>query len=382
MSRIFAFLLPGLIALAIPSAKAANDNGFTLSGRVLYPPEDGGRIVLKRNQVLDRRMITLQTFELDEDGFFEVQFDGQPGIFELDLFGLKKVPLALDGGQSVQIELSLDNSQLEPTVTGSADTELLLAYEKFRRESFQRQVIPARREMRILRQSAEPDEKLLAELTAKEIESYDLHQDELLEFIHKNMGHSIGVYAAALRWDAELDLKVMEEIGEKFQTAHPHLEITSKLNEAVQGFQRVAIGARAAEIQLPDASGQAHRLSALRGKLVLLDFWASWCPPCRVENPKYAKLYYKYRDRGLAIYSVSLDENRGQWLRAAERDGIAWTNVSDLAGYRSPTARDYSISALPINFLLDGEGRIIAKNIRAEALREKIAALLPDESRH
>ncbi len=196
------------------------------------------------------------------------------------------------------------------------------------------------------------------------------------------MGHSIAVYAAALRWDAELDLKVMEEIGEKFQTAHPHLEITSKLNEAVQGFQRVAIGARAAEIQLPDASGQAHRLSALRGKLVLLDFWASWCPPCRVENPKYAKLYYKYRDRGLAIYSVSLDENRGQWLRAAERDGIAWTNVSDLAGYRSPTARDYSISALPINFLLDGESRIIAKNIRGEALREKIAALLPDESRH
>ncbi len=185
MSRIFAFLLPGLIALAIPSAKAANDNGFTLSGRVLHPPEDGGRIVLKRNQVLDRRMITLQTFELDEDGFFEVQFDGQPGIFELDLFGLRKVPLALDGGQSVQIELSLDNSQLEPTVTGSADTELLLAYEKFRRESFQRQVIPARREMRILRQSAEPDEKLLAELTAKEIESYDLHQDELLEFTHK-----------------------------------------------------------------------------------------------------------------------------------------------------------------------------------------------------
>ncbi len=384
MSRVFAHFLPGLIALAIPAAKAeaANDNGFTLSGRVLHPPETGGRgrIVLKRNHVLDRRMTTLQTFELDENGSFEIRFVGQPGIFEIDFFGLKKVPLALDHGQSAQIELSLEDSQSEPVVTGSADTMLLLAYEKFRLESFQRLVIPARREMRILQRTAEPDEKLLAELTAKEIASYDHHQDELLEFACENMGHSIAIYAAALRWDAEQDLEVMEEIGKKFQKAHPHLEITQKLNEAVQGFQKVAIGASATEIQIPDSSGQVLSLSALRGKLVLLDFWASWCPPCRVENPKYAKLLHKYRDRGFAIYSVSLDENRLQWLKASDRDGISWTNVSDLTGYNSPVARDYSINALPVNFLLDAGGRIIAKNLRGEALREKIAALLPDKS--
>ncbi len=376
VNRLFALLLPGLIAFALPSAVMANDNGFTLSGQVLRPPEEGGRIVLKRNHVLARRMTTLQTIELDEDGFFEIRFEDQPGIFEVDFYGLKKVPLALDCGQSVHIELSMDDLQSEPAVTGSADTDLLLAYERFRRESFQRLVIPARREMRNLQQQEAPDEKLLAELTAKEIDSYDRHQDELLEFARKNMGHSIAIYAAALRWDAEQDLKVMAEIGKQFQGAHPDLEISSKLNETVRGFQRVALGATASEIQLPDSSGQMQRLSSRRGKVVLLDFWASWCPPCRVENPKYAQLFEKYRDRGFSIYSVSLDTNRVPWLKASDRDGIAWTNVSDLTGYNSPAAKDYSVNALPVNFLLDAEGRIIAKNLRGEKLRLKIASLL------
>ena len=143
------------------------------------------------------------------------------------------------------------------------------------------------------------------------------------------------------------------------------------------------LGLRAPEIELPGLEGETMRLSSLRGKLVLIDFWAAWCNPCRRENPELVKLYNKYSDasftkgEGFEIYSVSLDRNKEAWKLAVEQDKLNWPyQVGDLKGARTKPAQDYSVEMIPTSFLLDQHGVVIATNLRSEALEEKLESLL------
>jgi thiol-disulfide isomerase/thioredoxin len=145
------------------------------------------------------------------------------------------------------------------------------------------------------------------------------------------------------------------------------------------GFE---IGKLAPDLAFPSPDGKIITLSSLRGKLVLVDFWASWCLPCRMENPNIVKVYQKYKDgnftegQGFTIYSVSFDTKMKRWTDAIQEDGLAWENhVSDLKGWYSDAAKIYQISSIPFNFLLNGDGVIIALNLKAEALESKIKSL-------
>jgi thiol-disulfide isomerase/thioredoxin len=118
-------------------------------------------------------------------------------------------------------------------------------------------------------------------------------------------------------------------------------------------------------------------LSALKGKYVLVDFWASWCAPCRAENPNVVKLYKEYNAKGFTVFGVSLDGQATQkaWLSAIEKDGLTWTQVSDLKGWANSAAKDYDVKSIPQNFLIDPNGVIIAKDLRGEDLVKKLAAI-------
>jgi peroxiredoxin len=125
-----------------------------------------------------------------------------------------------------------------------------------------------------------------------------------------------------------------------------------------------------------DTKGQQVKLSSFRGKYVLVDFWASWCGPCRQENPNVVKAYNKYKDKNFTILGVSLDDNRDRWLRAINQDGLHWTQVSDLRGWGNEVAVQYGIQSIPSNFLVSPEGKIIARNLRGEDLEAKLQELL------
>lgn len=143
------------------------------------------------------------------------------------------------------------------------------------------------------------------------------------------------------------------------------------------------IGQKAPELKYNDPQGQPIALSSLKGKMVLIDFWASWCPPCRRENPHLVTAYHKYKDKeftggkGFTIYSVSLDAYKSSWEKAIADDKLAWPyHVSDLNYWDSEGAAIYNVSGIPTNYLIDGQGIIVAKDLRGAALEETLQSLL------
>lgn len=138
----------------------------------------------------------------------------------------------------------------------------------------------------------------------------------------------------------------------------------------------LAEGNVAPEISLPNPNGKVINLSDLRGKYVLVDFWASWCKPCRRENPNVVRAYQKYKSKGFEILSVSLDKNKSAWVNAIKADNMTWKHVSDLKFWNSEAAQKYGVSSIPFTLLLDPDGKIVAKNLRGEALHNTLAKLL------
>lgn len=139
---------------------------------------------------------------------------------------------------------------------------------------------------------------------------------------------------------------------------------------------QLTIGQPVPEIQLPGKADTIVKLSSLTGKVVLIDFWASWCGPCRAANPSIQKLYKKYKDKGFEVFAVSLDVNKPLWLKAIRQDRLTYTQVIDINGWLSKVAEKYFVDMLPTNFLLDKAGKIVAINIEGRELSEKVKNLV------
>lgn len=163
--------------------------------------------------------------------------------------------------------------------------------------------------------------------------------------------------------------------GEAFLQQYGSDPIASQIQARVNQIKALMVGNTAPEIEQPTPEGQTLKLTDLRGQYVMIDFWASWCRPCRMENPNVVRAYNKYRKSGFEILGVSLDKDKNKWVQAIQQDGLTWKHVSDLGGWSARPAADYGISSIPATLLLDREGKILAKNLRGPALEAKLQEL-------
>lgn len=167
---------------------------------------------------------------------------------------------------------------------------------------------------------------------------------------------------------------LIAEYGKQFISTYPDTDpqFTASLEATINRMSAMADGAMAPDIEAPTPDGKTMKLSDFRGKVVMVDFWASWCKPCRMENPNVLKAYAKYHPKGFEILGVSLDQEKAKWEAAIKQDGLVWNHISDLGGWGSQPAQVYGVSSIPATVLVDKDGKIIARNLRGPALEDKL----------
>jgi thiol-disulfide isomerase/thioredoxin len=329
------------------------------------------------------------------DGTF--RFDGE--IDRIRFMPLREnhfnqVFLIVKPGDDIQVTADYNNLPQTAGIEGSAESELAVEMNRKMYSTIMRLDSLGRYYRSNLTGSAREIETLRQKIAVEFEEIAEEQRQFTIDFIKRNPTSLASLMALYQQIDPNTfilnqqeDFQYYSLVDSLLIAKYPDLDYTITLNENVREMKRqfemrrqkedlLGIGAVAPEISLPDPDGETVSLSSLRGKFVLLDFWAAWCGPCREENPYLVEAYNKYNGRGFDIYQVSLDRTREAWLRGIEEDKLnRWTHVSDLQFWGSQVVPLYRIEGIPANYLLDQEGRIIAVNLRGEALERTLSEI-------
>ena len=353
----------------IGSKNEPGEDSFTIQGKLQHA--SGEPIYL--SELGEQQFVSRDTAKVGTDGSF--QFTGKatdPGIYRISLTDKNMFLLVID---TPRIEVEADAKDLRKTavVKGSPETALL---QDLMQEMDAIQLRGASLEQRFRAAQAAGQQDSLALLQEQFMALQANSGKQVKRIIRSNPKAFVSTFATASLINPEEDFAFADSMTAIFEKSVPESPFTKVLITRLGALRNVSVGNAAPEITLPDPQGKDVSLSSLRGKYVLVDFWASWCGPCRQENPNVVRMYNQYKDKGFEIFGVSLDESRDKWLKAIAQDKLTWPHVSDLKGWNSSAALLYNIQAIPQTLLLDKEGKIIAKNLRGKALEDKLASLL------
>lgn len=199
--------------------------------------------------------------------------------------------------------------------------------------------------------------------------------DERVNFIRTNPSSIYSAYLLASECST-FGKEVSQSLFDGLSESNKNSSWGKNVNAYLTLGKEFAIGDRYIDFEQTNTEGKKIKISDYDGKVILLEFWASWCAPCRKENPELVKTYMMYREKGFEVLGISLDNVKESWIKAIEKDGLVWENVSDLNGYSNPICLVYNVGAIPDNFLIDQSGIIVARNLRGDDLKNKLAELL------
>ncbi|WP_181306308.1 TlpA disulfide reductase family protein [Rufibacter sp. XAAS-G3-1] len=346
-----------------------SDKSYRISGKINNMTT--GKVFL--DELGEQAFVPFDTAQINKDGTFVMEGTvAEPAIYKLGFENQEGIMLVVD---NKSIEVTADSGQVAQTytVTGSKDSELIQELNKIM-QSMQQNATALNQQFQ--EASTAGNEAEVKRLQEQFMALQQENQNQLKAFVKANPSSVVSVYTAGNVLNLDEHYTFVDSMNTAFKSALPNSKYTKSLEARLSKMRSTAMGSAAPDIKLPSPDGPEIALTSLRGKYVLIDFWASWCGPCRKENPNVVRMYNKYKDKGFEIFGVSLDQDRAKWLKAIEADKLTWPHVSDLKGWESSAATLYGITAIPQTILLDKEGKIIAKNLRGEALEEKLASLL------
>lgn len=219
------------------------------------------------------------------------------------------------------------------------------------------------------------NDSAMAELEAKSQVLRKQRRQQMVQYI---AGHPKSPVSVSLLADMAVmgEYKQLDSLYKLLDPAAQQTGTGGRVGKRIATLKKSAVGEPFIDFSLPDTEGKTVKFSDFKGKYVLLDFWASWCGPCRAENPNVLKAFNAYKDKNFTVVGVSLDDDGDKWKKAIAEDGMPWIQLSDLKGFRNVVAQEYGIQAIPSTFLVSPEGVIVAKDLRGQALHKKLAELL------
>ncbi|RXF72210.1 TlpA disulfide reductase family protein [Arcticibacter tournemirensis] len=278
---------------------------------------------------------------------------------------------------SENIKMTSADSLYNAKFTGSKVYNEMLAFDKATGET----VMTINRTANLIMERATPeqqkDPEFFKALDVQVKGKTAARKEKLVQFAKDHPDSYFSVAALTEAFNAyRVPLADIEAVFNKLSEQQRKTYAGINLAKLIEANSATAIGAKAPVFAQNDTTGKPIALTDLRGKYVLVEFWASWCHPCRLESPNLLKQYQIYKEKGFEILAVSLDSDRGRWLEAITKDGLTWPQVSDLKGSGNEVAKLYGVTAVPANFLISPEGKIIAKDLRGEDLNKKLAETL------
>jgi thiol-disulfide isomerase/thioredoxin len=367
----------GIGAIAVfascdPSRKSGN---FELTGN--FTNSKGEMLYLEKLSSTQPQLV--DSTVIDENGNF--RFNGYTpsiGFYRVKVSPQNFAMLVLDSTDKVRLTGSLNDLGETYKAEGSPETSLFIEYNEIARRRDQR-LDSLNKAFQLVMEGSQMDARKMDSLSKIFEVPYNMiveaSGEVLLDKIKKNSAmYSSLIAIQSLEPDKYPD--VYKALDEGLSKKYPNDHNVKMFHSVVSSVLATAIGQEAPEISLASPAGERIALSSLKGKVVLIDFWASWCGPCRKEMPNVVAAYKKFKNKGFEVFGVSLDRDKDRWVEAIAKDGITWPQVSDLKQWESEVVRLYNIQGIPYTVLLDREGKILAKNLRGEELDRKLAEVL------
>jgi peroxiredoxin len=349
---------------------ADNSWTVTIKGKVGFPQQ--GQIVIQ--ELKDGSTGWQDTIKLKSNYTFVKKIKlVEPGFYRINFYN-KQVLNVILNKTDIEVNVDGNNAQGFFEVKGSPDLDLIRKVQDVKQQE-NTEVAKINEDYNVAGQQR--DDKKMAQLRQAYADALKKYGDQVASML---IDASPSLAVINLLQNNALDkdeyFSTFVSIADKLKKEWPAYSQSKNFVEYVDRLKSTAVGQVAPELSLPDTSGQIVKLSSMRGKYVLVDFWAKWCGPCRAENPNVVRVYNKYKDKGFTVFGVSLDRSKEDWLKAIKEDNLTWTHVSDLKFWQSEAAKIYSITGIPFSILLDPNGVIIAKNLRGQALEAKLAEVI------
>lgn len=342
------------------------------------------KITGKIEQAIPQGEVKLEKFELgqispvktvysDHKGNFEIEVElNEPGFYRVNIYE-KQFQMVILKDADISIQASGD-PEGEIEATGGQEMKNLEKVMDYMYE-YSSRVGPMNQKLSAANQSN--DKERFEELRMEAIAMESKKVKDLKEMAMSFESSLVSLLITDYFPNKSDEYNFLDSLSNKLQRELPGVSTVEYFASNLDEYRpAIGIGDMAPEITLSDPDGKEYSLSDLRGKYVLLDFWAGWCKPCRMENPNVVRMYDRYNDDGFEVFSVSLDRTKGQWVDAIAKDNLKWPyHVSDLKYFRSEAAMTYKVNAIPYALLLDPEGKVIGKNLRGRMLEAKLESI-------